>query len=361
MKKMIHSKHSYMVCFLFLIAVVIAFLINLESSYAILPKEVLFDRSNVEDQIMYLSDMTYTKAQVGWGNVALDKTQSNTALTLMVNGSSTVFQKGIWAHATSTLEYDISQYKEYSYFTAYYGLNTTAQNNGNGAKFYIYTSKDGKEWTLRTEENPQALKGVSNAGYAKIDIKDANYIRLYVHDNGSNASDHAIWADAKLVKEDYNDNAMVPVEEFDAYIKERYTSGAVQDELKLTLLQRNFISRVGQYQLRTFIDSDKKNMEMLKWFIYDEEALRLWTMGGTPNGSYINALNVLSRLYHAHKEDLENENVTPLGTKYKDLYLKMMLALSLTHSTNIGLWIGGNQFSDAVTRYEIYKQMRDKN
>ena len=303
MNKIFKGKVSHFIYGTFLIVIAITFFMNLNHSYAILPKEVLFDRSNVKDQILYLSDITYNKAQVGWGTISLDKTQSNTPLTLILNGSSTVFTKGIWAHATSTLEYDISNYKEYSYFTTYYGLNTTASNNGNGVKFYIYTSKDGKDWTLRTEEEPQALKGVCNAGYARINVKDANYIRLYAHDNGSNASDHAVWADAKLVKEEYSDNAMVSVEEFDAFIKENYTSGAIKDDLKLTLLQRNFISRVGQYQLRTFIDSDPKNLEMLKWFIYNEEALRLWTMGGTPNGSYQNALQVLSRLYHAHKED----------------------------------------------------------
>lgn len=361
MNKFFKGKISHLIYATFLIAIAVTFFMNLNHSYAILPKEVLLDRSNVKDQILYLSDITYNKAQVGWGTVSLDKTQSNTPLTLILNGYSTVFTKGIWAHATSTLEYDISNYKEYSYFTTYYGLNTTAGSNGNGVKFYIYTSKDGKEWTLRTEEEPQALKGVSNAGYARIDVKDANYIRLYAHDNGSDASDHAVWADAKLVKEEYSDNAMIPVEEFDAFIKEKYTSGGIKDDLKLTLLQRNFISRVGQYQLRNFIDSDPKNLEMLKWFIYNEEALRLWTMGGTPNGSYQNALQVLSRLYHAHKEDLENENVTTLGTKYSDLYLRMMLSLSLTHSSNIGLWIGGNQFSDAVTRYEIYKDMHLNN
>ena len=60
------------------------------------------------------------------------------------------------------------------------------------------------------------------------------------------------------------------------------------------------------------------------------------------------------------KEDLKNEELTPNGTKYRDLYLKMMLSLSLTHAGNVGLWTGGNQFSDAVTRYDIYKQMHFK-
>ncbi|HBA37654.1 MAG TPA: hypothetical protein DCY94_02935, partial [Firmicutes bacterium] len=343
-------------CALFCVAL-IGIVYNINLSYAQTLENVLIERGNVSGQIMYLSDLTFTKAQVGWGNVSLDKTQSNTPLTLVVNGASTVFKKGIWAHATSTIEYDISEYKDYAYLTTYYGLNTTAQNTGNGVKFYIYTSVDGVEWTLKTEENPTALKGVSEAGYAKVDIRGANYIRLYANDCGSNASDHAIWADSKLVKDGYSDDIMIGLDKFDSYIKANYKGGEVKPELRLAVLQRNLLYRIGQYQLRQFVDSDPKHKETFEWFIYNEEALRLWTIGGTPNGSYTRALEVLSNLYQAHKEDLENENTTSNGTKYKDLYLKMMLALSLTHSSNIGLWIGGNQFSDAVTRYEIYKQM----
>ena len=71
-------------------------------------------------------------------------------------------------------QYDVSEYKdEYPYFTTYYGVNTTG-NKGNGVKFYIYTSVDGKEWTLETEENPNALVYTNSAGFAKIDIRDVN-------------------------------------------------------------------------------------------------------------------------------------------------------------------------------------------
>ena len=319
--------------------------------------DVLASNTIPENNVIYLSDIPYKKAQVGWGTIGLDKTNSNTSLVLNIEGSSVVVKKGIFAHATSTVESDISNYKDYDYFSTYYGLNKTAGNNGNGVKFYIYTSKDGQNWTLKTEENPTPLKGVNSAVRVKIDIRDANYIRLYANDNGANGSDHAVWGDAKLIKEGYNDNVMTTVEEFDKLIHENYSAGAIEGDLKLTLLQRTFIRRVGQYQLRSFLESNSKNAETLDWFLNNEEALRLWTIGGRPNGSYERALQVLSNLYHTYKEDLSNENVTPLGTKYKDLYLKMMLSLSLTHSTNVGLWIGGNQFSDAQTRYRIYKNM----
>lgn len=315
------------------------------------------DNSSKENQVLYLSDIPYRKAQVGWGNLSLDKTQDNAAFTMLLNGSSTVIKKGIWAHATSTIEYDIREYRDYAYFTAFCGINNTSGNRGNGVKFYVYTSEDGENWTLRTEENPAAIKSSNNAAYVKIDIRNANYIKLYAHDNGSNASDHVVWGDAKLVTEDYKDNVMPTVEEYDEIIKASYERGAVKDELKLTLLQRDFIKRIGQYQLRNFLEGNQKHKETLEWFLNNEEALRLWTVGGTPNGTYIRALEVLSDVYQAHKEDLENENLTANGTKYKDLYLKMMLSLSLSHSINVPLWITGSQFSNAVTRYEIYKQM----
>jgi len=356
LKKIIKSKIFYVICSLIGLAVIINYYSTSKYSFAQIPKNILVEPSS-ENQVVYLSDIPYLKAEIGWKTIGLDKTNDNAALVMRIDNSSVVVKKGIWAHATSTVEYDISNYKDYDYFTTYYGLNTSAGNTGNGVKFYIYTSTDGKNWTLRTEENPTPLKGVNNAVRVKIDIKDANYIRLYANDNGSNASDHAVWGDAKLVKEGYSDNVMMPVEEFDKIIKENYQSGTIKDDLTLFLLQRNFIKNFGQYQLRSFIESDSKNYETLEWFLNNEEALRLWTVGGKPSGSYEKSLQVLSNLYHAHKEDLSNENVTSLGTKYKDLYLRMMLSLSLTHSGSVGLWTDIRQQSNALNRYEIYKQM----
>ncbi|MCI9312838.1 MAG: hypothetical protein HFE68_05670 [Erysipelotrichaceae bacterium] len=359
MKKMLKSKLFHVLCCGIFLVMAIVSNGTIEEGYA--AENILIDRDESMDDAVYLSDIPYQRAQVGWGTVGLNKTSSNTALNVVVNGSTTTFKKGIWAHATSTVEYDISDYKDYDYFSTYYGLTTSAGNNGNGVKFYIYTSVDGKTWDLKTEENPTALKSANSAVKVKIDIRDVNYIRLYANDNGSNGSDHAVWADAKLIKEGYSENVTRTVEELDAEIKSKYRRGPIQDDLRLTLLQRDLINRMGQYNLRSFIEADPKNKETLEWFLNDEEALRLWTVGGTPNGSYLNALNVLSRLYHAHKEDLLNENLTANGVKYKDLYLKMMLSLSLTHSAGVPLWISGNQYSDAVIRYEIYKDMHLNN
>ena len=92
----------------------------------------------------------------------------------------------------------------------------------------------------------------------------------------------------------------------------------------------------------------------------DLEALRYYITGGAPTGSYINSMNVLTKLYSAHKEDL-NDNTQTEYTVRGNLYKRMMISLSLTHSANVCLWIGGNQCSNANTRYDIYKRMNANN
>lgn len=135
---MVKSKKFYVIFLALFLVIIVGFIVNQKISFAELPKDVLYDHSNEENQVLYLSDIPYSKGEVEWGNIALDKTQSNTPLTLMSNGAATVFEKGIWAHATSTIEFDISKYSSnFDYFTTYYGLNTTANNVGNGVKFYV--------------------------------------------------------------------------------------------------------------------------------------------------------------------------------------------------------------------------------
>lgn len=320
--------------------------------------DIFVDNGGSASEAVYLSDIPFASAKVGWGNLTLDKNGvNNGGLTLNVNGSTVTFKKGIFAHATSTVDYDISQYNAaYPYFVAYYGLNTTNNNVGNGVKFYVYTSNDGQNWDLKTDADPSPLKSGDGAHQVKIDIKDVKYIRLHANDNGSNSSDHAVWADAKLVHESYKDNIVRTVEDLDAEIMSKYTGGPVPKDLYLLLLQRNLIASVGQYGLRTFVETSPANRTMLEWFLNDEDALRLWTMAGAPRGSYVNSLQVLSNLYAAHKDDLQDDTESH-GVRNGDLNLRMMLALSLSHASAVNLWIYNNQTSNAVTRYEIIKDM----
>ena len=333
-----------------------------------LPEEQL--KRDKQANYCYLSDIEYVKdkSSVGWGSITLDKNidtnKNNGLITLIVDGKKKSFLKGVLAHATSTLIYDISSY-DYDYFTTYIGLDESQGTKGNGIKFAIYTSVDGENWDLHTPMSPPVMKGTSEAIFIKINIKEANYIKLYCHNNGNDGSDHAVYADAKLIKEDYiEDNTNIQfiktLEEYDEIIK-RHEREEITGEYELVLLQREFVKNVGYEILQSFTRCYDSNRETVEWLMTDLDTLRLYMIGGKPDGgSYIESLRILNRLYHTHKEDLENTEVTKYGTVLGELYKRMMITLSLTHTSRVALWMQPgaveNQ-SDPVTRYEIYKQL----
>ena len=96
---------------------------------------------------IYLSDISYLTdksfAQSGY-SILLDENKDSNFITLNVNGKTMPFLKGICAWATSEIVYDLSKH-DYDYFTSYIGIDASEQSDyfNTGAKFYIYTSKDG--------------------------------------------------------------------------------------------------------------------------------------------------------------------------------------------------------------------------
>ncbi len=317
------------------------------------------------EKMRYLSDTPYIKEQssVGWGSILLDKNASDDLINVNVDGKKTPFMKGVFAHATSTLVYDIKFYN-YDYFTAYIGVDASRGNNGNGVKFAIYTSQDGTNWDLKTDVKSPVLKGTSNAIFVKIDIKDAKYLKLYCHNNGNDTADHAVYADAKFIKEDYVEdtspvNFIKTVGEYDEILKSADFNTQLSVN-ELTILQRDFVNSVGYDILQSFVKYSEENKEAISWLMNDIENLRLYIVGGKPAGSYINSIKVLSELYKNYKADFNNKEVTKYGNVLGELYTKMAITLSLTHSAQVALWMqpsAPENQSDAVTRYAIYKQM----
>ena len=94
----------------------------------------------------------------------------------------------------------------------------------------------------------------------------------------------------------------------------------------------------------------------------DLNNMKLYVLGGEPDGNYISSLQALTKLYKAHKDDLDIKETTDHGTVKGELYRKMMITLSLTHSAQVSLWMDTsspeNQ-SDPVKRYEIFKDLHD--
>ncbi len=345
---------------------------KVEDNYIESVSDIAFSSDReVKKDYVYLSDIPYVKNQtsVGWGSLTLDKNletkYNNGLISLIVNGKQELFLKGISAHATSTVVYDISEY-DYDYFSTYYGVDANRGNNGNGVKFSIYTSVDGENWELQTSSKPPVKKGTSEAEFIKLDIRGKNFIKLYAHNNGNDSSDHAVYANAKLYKEGYvEDNSNVdwikPVSEYDNLIKTFDLSELTQEQ-ELIIYQRKFVNNLGYDVLQAMVKMNDDYNNVISWLMKDLNNLKLYINGGAPIGSYYSSIQVLNRLYKAHGEDFEIETISKYGNVKGEVYKKMAIALSLTHANPPGLWMGGvGNTSDALTRYEIYKKLYDEN
>ena len=334
-----------------------------------------------EGKYIRLTDLEWrSESRAGWGQLKKNQDNNGDKLSVKREGAYYTFDYGIWAHASSNVYYDISEYSEkYHYLTMYVGLNRTS-NTGNGVKFWIYKSNDdvfhstGPDyWTLISDADRVYMPG-QDAVFMKLDIRGAKYIRLQAYDNGANGNDHAVYIDPMLITDDYKEKepAYLDIEVYDQRIKEYENKDLTDPNYELLILQRKFLSNVGNYALERFIEEEPANKETIDWLMNDVENLRYYILGGKPDGGYYNSLKQLTRLLKEYKSDFEiqdqissagkeilrQQNSTMPTTK-GNLYKRMAITLSLTHSARVGLWMQNSETnqSDAVNRYAIYKQM----
>ncbi len=320
-----------------------------------------------EKDYTYLSDIPYIKEQssVGWGNITIDQTVENAnMISLIINGQRKYFLKGMGAHATSTLVYDISNYN-YDYFSTYYGVDASRGTTSDGVKIHIYTSVDGINWELENEVSPPVKKGDTEAGYIEVEIKNKKYIKLFCRQYGSATGDHCVYGGAKLYKEGYTEETqkldfIKTVEEYDQILKDL----TIEEQLKnkeLTLLQRELVKNVGYDMLQELATLSRDYENTIKWLMTDKENLKLYITGGEPTGgNYINSLKILTEIYTQHKNDFKITETSKYGNKIGYIYKKMAITLSLTHSSQVALWMQPSEAvnqSNALTRYNIYKKL----
>ncbi len=357
------------ICFAILLTMFLT--IQKKSNYASVTAADITE--NTQKEKCYLSDIEYMQEQSyasSGHSIKLDKNDSDKMLELKVNEQSQAFIKGICAWASSQVVYDISQYN-YDYFTSYVGIDISEQNDyfNTGAKFYIYTSTDNTNWEEKFVS--ETMYATSEAKFVKIDIKGAKYLKLVADKNSPNWwaewYDEAIFADAKLVKESYKEDIdskvdfIKTLDEYDSIIRQHEQNGdKIEGEYELALLQRELVKNADYNILQAFVKCDDSYKETLKWLMTDLDNMRLYVLGGEPDGNYISSLQALTKLYTTHKEDLNITEKTAHGVVKGELYKKMMITLSLTHSAQVALWMDTtspeNQ-SDPVKRYEIFKKL----
>ena len=321
--------------------------------------------SNTEKNYYYISDLNYEAGKdmsyAGYGEIKKDQNIDGGTISLLIDGERVYFNKGMGAHAASQLTYDISKYsKDYTRFVAKIGVDASRADNNGEVKFTIFSSKDGKAWTEL--QKTEAINSGQDAIDVDVNIEGCKYLRLVADSNGTNASDHSVYADARIVKKNYDLSSEIyknvkKVSEYDAIL----SKNSVEDNYSKHLddvLKREFVNRMGYWTIQNSIKYDETGnvKAAIDWILTDKEALKLFIEAGNV-GNSSKCLTALSGLYNKNKDILLDSGD---GLVYK----KMLIALAVAYSADAivsPLSFNSPAASyDVLERYQIMKEFYDK-
>ena len=267
--------------------------------------------------IQYLSDLKEESASVGyWGQIFKDcvvnkGNEKKDNLWVRYNNETLKFAKGIGAHATSTVIYNITDVvKTKKYFVGYLGIDARTTSS-DGVTFKISLSDDNKNW----EEVYNSGVVKNEAKYVKIDLKNKKYIKFYADENKSNGSDHAVYANAGFVAENYKpsdgyDLPVQTVEELDAELSKIDYNNEQQVKTNThKIYQRELVDNAGFYTLHNvYTMQNGVYKDAIDYLLKNEDALSYYINGGPKpaQGTYYNSLMAFGKIYNAHKEDFKD-------------------------------------------------------
>ncbi len=331
-------------------------------------ESIIINLVSANTSYKYLADIEETSVKVGYGIFKKNKNDSNEMISLIINNQRTYSMNALYAHASSTIIYDISKYPSFDTFSSYVGVDASRGNNGN-VIFRIYASNansyETNDWHLLKSSN--ALMGNSEAEKITVSIKGYKWLKLVADPNGNNSSDHAVYFDAMIYDSTKYNLSKQPtvdwiktVDEYDAILNKKTDANIVSNEdLRLQLLQRTLVKRVGYPILQAFVTKNDRNYQFFEWLFNDINNLEEYLLGGTPEGNnYLQALTVFEELYFNHKNDLDDDT-------YGETYKKMMMAISLAYGSDVNFWQTANTKyvkpertpSYPLKRYEVLKQL----
>lgn len=314
--------------------------------------------------IQYLSDLTEESgASVGyWGTIFKDclvdkPNEKKSNLWVRYHGETLKFAKGIGAHASSTVDYNISEVvKSKKYFVGYLGIDART-SSGDGVIFKISLSDDKKNW----EEvyNSGVIK--QDSQYVKIDLQNKKYIRFHADQNQNNGNDHAVYANAGFVSEDYkpSDGYSLPVKTVEE-LDEELSIIDYKDQTQVNLnshkiYQRELVDKVGYYTLYNIYTMDKGvYKDAINFLLTDNDALSYYINGGPKpaQGSYYHSLVAFGKLYNELKDELKD----PTDDQF-NLRLAISIASAYSNPETVRFWQGKFQAQDPVRRYRTYKEL----
>ncbi|CAM4247646.1 chitodextrinase [Paenibacillus endophyticus] len=135
----------------------------------------------------YISDLTWSSATTGWGNVQKDK--SNESRTITLNGVT--YAKGIGTHANSEITYNLNG--NYYRFQSDIGVDDEVLAVNNGTVTFEVWLDGVKAYDSGIMNASTATKSID------LDVTGVSVLKLVVGDAGDGTGyDHADWANARL-------------------------------------------------------------------------------------------------------------------------------------------------------------------
>ena len=194
-------------------------------------------------EVIYLSDLAYNAEKSYCGNasenqIQYDKSTGNKInnvvtpadITLLQeDGSIRTFERGIGAHATSDIYFDIEG-MAVDTFTTYFGIDQEVGKGESSVRFAFY--KDAEEIPYDGQEDEMlentAMKQIS------FSVKDAKELRLYADAGQYEWSDHVSYGDAKFTTTFAEDEISTAVLEYALSLAETAdTEGVVDSVVKI--------------------------------------------------------------------------------------------------------------------------------
>lgn len=307
---------------------------------------------------VYLSDLTHEANSFSrYRGINKDTNPNKGTISLILNGSTVQFNKGIGAHAESQLIYDISAYSTVcKRLQAYMGIDASQGSRGDGAIITVSKSQDGQHW--EEIKKTEVLKGNTNAVFLDVNVEGVKFIKFHAGQNANNGNDHVVYGDLKLVSDEYlNSVEKLPgiktVAEYDEELRAAGNSASAVVQSKGHLIyQRELVDRVGYDLLSRTYRTEEDYREALTYLFTDEKALAYFIEAGVAgNGeSYLEAVKNFGKIYNAHKAEITSD---------KDFLLKLAVSCSWSHSKLVTFWSGSAlpQGHNPVTRYETYRDM----
>ena len=176
------------------------------------------------DDYTYLTEYDWNSTKNSYATPNKDISTSGRTLRLTgEDGQEVSYERGIGAHSTSTIIYDLSD-KDYVYFSSYVGVDRQMYGSVGSITFEVWVDGEKKfDSGLMTSKDVQK--------YVEVDINGAKELKLVVTDGGdNNHSDHATWADAKL---HFANNEGVDLAEV-VNIPDKYLKKAIKAELNIS-------------------------------------------------------------------------------------------------------------------------------